>query len=236
MGNESTYDAGAWVGAQLVDGLQVAAGAARSARELTSSLRSVVHLFGTVDWSSAPHVEFVVVRSILVTFCSRLVSHQPAAASLPLSNAVARIAAADARQIASVFLEALRVVAPESATVTRTPIDERVTTALSLLTAHCERRITVTELARAVGMSRWHLERLTKQHTGTSLRDHLRTARIRLATAIFQNEGLSVKEVAARTGYGSAGALARDFRRHHGQSPSDWVRSVKRPTLPRLRG
>jgi two-component system response regulator YesN len=76
-----------------------------------------------------------------------------------------------------------------------------------------------------VGLSRWHLERLTKRQTGASLRQHVVSARLDRAIDLLKHGPLSIKELAFRVGYGNANAFSRDFRRSYGASPRAWLRT-----------
>jgi AraC-like DNA-binding protein len=87
---------------------------------------------------------------------------------------------------------------------------------------HADSLLTLGCVADAVRLSKWHLARLLRQHTGRCFLAHLHDARLRAAKSLLVDPTLTVKEVARAVGYSSAGALDRQFRRHLAITPSEW--------------
>ena len=81
-------------------------------------------------------------------------------------------------------------------------------------------RITVSQLARAIGVSRPHLTRAFKQEVGATPAQYLRNWRLRLAKGMLEGCRLSVKEVVASVGGGDVSHFSRDFKRLFGTSPT----------------
>ncbi|MEO6848375.1 MAG: helix-turn-helix domain-containing protein [Chthoniobacterales bacterium] len=67
----------------------------------------------------------------------------------------------------------------------------------------------VKELADQVGLSREHLTRIFKEHTGDSPACYLRTLRVKAARKMLRHSGITLKEVALRCGFPSAKAMKR---------------------------
>ena len=85
--------------------------------------------------------------------------------------------------------------------------------------------LNVSELAAGLGVSPEHLGRVFRRETGaTPLRTILRR-RMRLAAEWLVDDGLSVKETAARLGYDTPSHFARAFRRVTGVAPRDYRRN-----------
>lgn len=99
------------------------------------------------------------------------------------------------------------------------PVDR----ALALMKRDLRRRWTVTELARAVGVSRPVLAR----------RFHERGASpIAVLTRLrARDTDRSLAEIADAVGYESEFAFNRAFKRHHGISPGRFRRDAMRPAL-----
>ena len=104
-------------------------------------------------------------------------------------------------------------------------LDERVERALDIIRAQCCGRPTVHDVAVAVRVSRWHLDRLLQMWTGACFTEHLRRERMNCATSLLLESFLSIKEIAARTGYGNASCFCRDFRASFGISALEWRRT-----------
>jgi AraC family transcriptional regulator of adaptative response / DNA-3-methyladenine glycosylase II len=75
------------------------------------------------------------------------------------------------------------------------------------------------ELARALGMTQRHLQRLFATHFGRGPQEWLNEQRLEAAGRMLRN-AQAVKEVAYRLGFPSASQLSRDFRNHFGIRPS----------------
>jgi AraC-like DNA-binding protein len=106
--------------------------------------------------------------------------------------------------------------------------DPRINTVLQFVsTRYAEPGLSLRHLAGSVGLSPWHLSRALKEQTGVGLMELLRTTRVVAATRLLSNPHLSIKEIAARTGYNSTAAMDRHFKYIYGVPPS-----AKRPAAP----
>jgi AraC-like DNA-binding protein len=80
----------------------------------------------------------------------------------------------------------------------------------------------VGKIARTIGCSADYLSWLFHKETGSHLNGFITEQRLREARYLLTESTLSVKEVAAATGYADAGYFARVFRRRTGQTPRDY--------------
>jgi AraC-like DNA-binding protein len=103
----------------------------------------------------------------------------------------------------------------------------RVAMAVDVMHASAGLRMHLQDVARKVGMSAAHLDRMLKRHTGAAFLGHRRRIRMDRAKYLLEQTLLSVKEVAARCGYESVHTFDRDFRRAHNRSPSEWRRAAR---------
>jgi AraC-like DNA-binding protein len=168
------------------------------------------------------HGEFFLLRSVAVAFLVGAVARTPRLT--PMDGTLFAVANAQPGTFVEAFTAAaLHIWANPEARGTN--VDARVAFALRIIHASHVRPLKVSEVAREVRLSRWHLERLLRLITGRSFTEHLREARLRSAINLFNKSPfLTVKEVAALVGSGSVKSFARDFRRVFGCSPVAWKR------------
>ena len=90
---------------------------------------------------------------------------------------------------------------------------------------HMGEHISLDQLARQAGVSRFHFARQFRLSTGESPMGYLRRARIERSKSILQTRGATIAEVAARLGFSDQSHFTRIFGRLVGVSPGSFVRS-----------
>jgi AraC-like DNA-binding protein len=103
--------------------------------------------------------------------------------------------------------------------------DPVVAAAADYTLAHLD-RVTVREVTRAVGVSERTLRRAFSSHLGLSWRSYLLRARVLRAMALLAQPERTVLEVSVAVGFDDAGAFARSFARHCGETPSAYKRRI----------
>jgi transcriptional regulator GlxA family with amidase domain len=103
--------------------------------------------------------------------------------------------------------------------------DPVVTAATDYTRAHLN-HVTVSDVTRAIGVSERTLRRLFSTHLGMSWRSYLLRARVLRAMALLARPDLTVLEVSVAVGFDDAGAFARSFARHCGETPSAYKRRI----------
>jgi AraC-like DNA-binding protein len=103
--------------------------------------------------------------------------------------------------------------------------DPVVTAATDYTRAHLG-YVTLSEVTRAVGVSERTLRRIFSTHLGLSWRSYLLRARVLRAMALLAQPDRSVLEVSIAVGFDDAGAFARSFARHCGETPSAYKRRI----------
>lgn len=83
---------------------------------------------------------------------------------------------------------------------------------------------TVDSLARVYGQSRTAFAAHFKFATGRSPISYVRQRRIQVASKILEDSGMSIDEVAFKSGYADTNAFSRAFRRETGTSPGAYRR------------
>ena len=106
--------------------------------------------------------------------------------------------------------------------------DERVLLALELLERDpLIRRVAVTDVAKAVGLSVSQLDRLFLRHVGHTPKAHLQARKLSTARNLLTDEDLTMKEISYRLGFSSPNAFYNWFRKETGKSPSSVRRARK---------
>ncbi|MGW1910652.1 GlxA family transcriptional regulator [Streptomyces sp. NPDC002076] len=99
---------------------------------------------------------------------------------------------------------------------------------LHWLEDHCDRDMTVDEIAARAGMSTRTLNRRFREQTGTTPLQWLHRARVRRAQYLLETTPYPVERIAAQTGFGSPTAFRERFRRVVGTSPQAYRRAFRR--------
>jgi AraC-like DNA-binding protein len=114
------------------------------------------------------------------------------------------------------------------------PIEVRLNKAQRFIEAHyADPRLGLDHVARHAGLSLAYVARMLKRRTGNGFVDHLRRCRIAAAQKLLEGTTLTIKEIAARVGYGTPRQLERDFKRLCGITPKAFRKTVP-PAAPPL--
>jgi AraC-like DNA-binding protein len=133
-------------------------------------------------------------------------------------------AAADSffRTLGYVVAEALEDERPLNLPISTHPV---VTAATDYTRAHLD-HVVVGDVTRAVGVSDRTLRRLFDTHLGMSWRTYLLRARVLRSMAMLAQPDCSILDVSIAVGFDDAGAFARSFARHCGETPSAYKRRI----------
>ena len=102
----------------------------------------------------------------------------------------------------------------------RSPATRRVAAAVQAIEAHPERAWTVASLAHGVGISRSSFAAAFREALGMAPLADVRHVRLERARRMLEGGGLSVTEVARRSGYPLPSSFARAFAQRYGRPPS----------------
>lgn len=111
----------------------------------------------------------------------------------------------------------------------RTPADGRLTQAqLNKLNARfdarADGRLSVSEMARTVGLSESWFTHVFKQTTGRTPQQWQRGRRIELAQKLLTETDLTVADIALQLGFADQAHLTKAFRQVAGDTPASWRR------------
>jgi AraC family transcriptional regulator of arabinose operon len=98
--------------------------------------------------------------------------------------------------------------------------DERIRRAMDYLEHNLAQRITLADIARAVGLSPSRLAHLFREQSGRTPQHYLEGLRMQRATELLQRTGFSIKQIAAATGFESPFYFSQRFKAWTNQSPS----------------
>ena len=106
-------------------------------------------------------------------------------------------------------------------------IHPNVCRGLAFMREHFAEAITLTDVAREAGLSRFHFCRLFHHETGVPFRDYLHDLRVTRAKALLADRYLRVTEIAYSVGFNDLSNFHRTFRRVVGRSPGEYRRSLQ---------
>jgi len=81
---------------------------------------------------------------------------------------------------------------------------------------------TITEYAKALGVTPNHLNKVVKARTGRTASEWVQISRINYAKYLLRDNSLSIVDVAERVGIFDQSYFSRFFKKHVGQSPSEY--------------
>ena len=90
------------------------------------------------------------------------------------------------------------------------------------ITEHCTESISIDELAKMAGFSKFHFSRLFKQFANMSCYEYLTQKRIAHAEQLLIKPNISITEVAMLSGFGSLSTFNRIFKAAKNCTPSEY--------------
>jgi len=100
-------------------------------------------------------------------------------------------------------------------------------TASDLVRDKCRDKISIAEIAAAVGVHPIHLSRTFRKFFNCTPGDYLRNCRVQRAAALLRSGCLPIAEVALESGFSDQSQLSKAFRHTLGTSPGDFRRATR---------
>ena len=94
-----------------------------------------------------------------------------------------------------------------------------------------QRGLTLTKLARDLGVSPRYLGRIFRNENGQTFHRYLLGVRMAQARDLLDDRTLSLREIASRVGYEDVSNFCKEFRRMFGESPRAYFK-IRQLTLP----
>jgi AraC family transcriptional regulator, transcriptional activator of pobA len=95
----------------------------------------------------------------------------------------------------------------------------------SVIEARYQERISLKDVASAVGLTPGHLTTVVRRKTGRTVQDWINERRMAQARRLLVETDETVAQVGTRVGFGDPVYFARCFRRQHGTTPLRWRRA-----------
>jgi AraC-like DNA-binding protein/ligand-binding sensor protein len=112
--------------------------------------------------------------------------------------------------------------------IARSPAEPpAVTRAKDYVVAHLDESITLDQMVRYVGVSRFYFCKLFKKSTGMTLTEHVSRMRLEKAKAILVDPSVRISEVAFAAGFGSIPQFNSVFKRYVGIAPTEYRDTVR---------
>lgn len=93
---------------------------------------------------------------------------------------------------------------------------------------HLSKKITLTDIARELGISKYHFHRIFRNGATETLNQFIvRIKMERSAIFLVINPQITITEIAFRYGYNDSSSYNRAFRKHFGLSPTAFKKSKK---------
>jgi two-component system response regulator YesN len=101
-------------------------------------------------------------------------------------------------------------------------MDRRIQKVVALIDAEQSNAAKLSDLARAVNLSVWHLSHLFRREIHTSITDYRRRRRLARAGQLLQSTFLSIKEIMATMAVNDRSHFTREFKKTYGLSPTQY--------------
>ncbi|WP_322996262.1 GlxA family transcriptional regulator [Castellaniella sp.] len=98
--------------------------------------------------------------------------------------------------------------------------------AVLLIQQYAGQALTLPQLADRLGLSARQLQRLFREHLGTTPQGHARKIRLQLAAWMLRHTDKSIATIASESGFSDAAHMGRAFRAEYGQAPGLWRRQA----------
>ena len=99
---------------------------------------------------------------------------------------------------------------------------ERFLSICEYIDTHCTEDITLDEISKIAGFSKYHFTRLFKQFTNNTFYKYLNQKRIELALTLLANPNISVTETAMQSGFANPSTFIRVFKAEKGCTPTEF--------------
>ncbi|WP_323634560.1 helix-turn-helix domain-containing protein [Enterobacter hormaechei] len=87
-------------------------------------------------------------------------------------------------------------------------------------------RLDIETVSRRAGYSKWHLQRIFKEYTGSPLAEYIRAQKLQKSVERLAQSDEPILNVAIALGFDSQQSFNRSFKRQYGQAPGAWRRSI----------
>jgi len=97
---------------------------------------------------------------------------------------------------------------------------------LGWIDTHLDSRLDINTVSERAGYSKWHLQRIFKQHTGYNLGEYIRAQKLKKSAERLSRTEEPILNVAISLGFDSQQSFNRSFKRQYGIAPGVWRRQL----------
>lgn len=102
--------------------------------------------------------------------------------------------------------------------------DDFITDLVKWIDTHIEGKMDLDTVADRAGYSKWHLQRMFKEHTGYPLGEYIRVKKLKKSADRLTSTDEPILNVAISLGFDSQQSFNRSFKRQYGVAPGAWRR------------
>ncbi|MDP4098334.1 AraC family transcriptional regulator [Paenibacillus sp. P96] len=125
------------------------------------------------------------------------------------------------RLLAILFRNYVTEAPPQPLDMSRRKNLERFTPIFEYIGEHLGDELSVHELSRMAGLSRFHFSRLFSELTGRTVSEYINQIRINKAEYLLRHTDMTISEIAWATGYNDISYFSRTFKKHKSVSASE---------------
>jgi len=111
-----------------------------------------------------------------------------------------------------------RQISPVSARLGR--VRSELVELVELMEANVEEPLSSMDLARLIGLSDRHMQRMFREHLGRSPAEYYLTIRLKHARTLLRNSAAEIRAISSKCGFKSACSFSKAYRREFGHTPS----------------
>ena len=90
-----------------------------------------------------------------------------------------------------------------------------------------ESKIDIDEIAKTLGVSKFHMCRCFKKYTGCSIVEFINIYRVERAKKLIAFQNMNVSEAAMRCGFLNMSYFTRVFKKHNLIAPGEYKKQIK---------
>ena len=110
----------------------------------------------------------------------------------------------------------------------KTNLPAPVFSALCYMTSHVTDSVSLEDVAKSAGMSKYHFCRIFKKYTGVTPMHALSSIRIERAKLLLESADQTISTVAVESGFGDIGSFIRHFKKVTGNTATDFRNSCRK--------
>ncbi len=104
---------------------------------------------------------------------------------------------------------------------------ERLNKLISFIGSNYSDNITLDDIAKEIGLSRFHASRMFKYSTGHTFKEYLNLKRIEVAKKLMKTPEINVSQACFSVGFNDVSYFSRIFKKYEGINPSNFQKKFR---------